>query len=161
MSATQEAQLGLYKGWSLGEAGWNDNMTENLNKIGAVIQLGAKDKDLATPPGSPTEGDRYIVAISPTGSWTGQAGKIAVRLGAGWTFLTPKEGWSCWLDDEDRLYIHDGSAWQASHGLALGTWTAATGTAARTTFDTATVTLEELAKRVKALTDDLLTQKIL
>lgn len=33
-------------------------------------------------------------------------------------------------------------------------WTAATGTAARTTFDTATITLEELAKRVKALLDD-------
>ncbi len=35
-------------------------------------------------------------------------------------------------------------------------WTGATGTAARTTFDTASVTLEELAKRVKALMDDLI-----
>lgn len=35
-------------------------------------------------------------------------------------------------------------------------WTAASGTAARTTFDTGTVTTEELAKRVKALLDDLI-----
>jgi hypothetical protein len=34
-------------------------------------------------------------------------------------------------------------------------WTAATGTATRTTFDTATVTLPQLAERVKALLDDL------
>lgn len=35
-------------------------------------------------------------------------------------------------------------------------WTSATGTADRTTFATSTVTLEELAKRVKALLDDLI-----
>lgn len=34
-------------------------------------------------------------------------------------------------------------------------WSAATGTATRTTFDTETVTLVELARRVKALIDDL------
>lgn len=35
-------------------------------------------------------------------------------------------------------------------------WEAPTGTASRTTFDTATVTLEFLARRVKALVDDLM-----
>lgn len=35
-------------------------------------------------------------------------------------------------------------------------WTAATGTATRTTFDTASVTLPQLAERVKAILDDLL-----
>jgi hypothetical protein len=36
-------------------------------------------------------------------------------------------------------------------------WAAATGTATRTTFDTNTVTLSQLAERVKALIDDLKT----
>jgi len=35
-------------------------------------------------------------------------------------------------------------------------WVAATGTADRTTFDTAAVTLPQLAQRVKAMLDDLL-----
>jgi len=35
-------------------------------------------------------------------------------------------------------------------------WSAATGTATRSTFDTSTVTLTQLAERVKALTDDLI-----
>jgi hypothetical protein len=37
-------------------------------------------------------------------------------------------------------------------------WAAATGAADRTTFDTASVTTANLAKRLKALIDDLLTK---
>lgn len=40
-------------------------------------------------------------------------------------------------------------------------WTAATGTATRTTFNTATVTLPQLAERVKALLDDLTTHGLI
>jgi hypothetical protein len=40
-------------------------------------------------------------------------------------------------------------------------WTAATGTADRTTFATGTVTLSELAERVKALIDDLITHGLI
>lgn len=40
-------------------------------------------------------------------------------------------------------------------------WTAATGTATRTTFDTGTVTLSQLAERVKALIDDLSTHGLI
>ena len=40
-------------------------------------------------------------------------------------------------------------------------WTAPTGTSARGTFDTATVTLEELAQRLKALIDDLTTHGLI
>lgn len=39
---------------------------------------------------------------------------------------------------------------------AASGWEAATGTATRSTFDTTTITTEELAERFKALTDDLL-----
>jgi hypothetical protein len=40
-------------------------------------------------------------------------------------------------------------------------WTAPTGTSARTTFDTATVTTAQLAERVKALIDDLTTHGLI
>jgi hypothetical protein len=40
-------------------------------------------------------------------------------------------------------------------------WTAATGTADRTTFATSTVTTEQLAERVKALIDDLITHGLI
>ena len=38
----------------------------------------------------------------------------------------------------------------------LAGWARPTGTATRTTFDTATITLPQLAERVKALLDDLM-----
>jgi hypothetical protein len=50
-----------------------------------------------------------------------------------------------------------GLRWQA---VSTG-WTASTGTATRTAFDTATATVTEVAERLKALLDDLMTQKVL
>ena len=54
---------------------------EALRALDAIVQLSVKDRDLAAPPGSPAEGDRYIVAASPTGAWAGHAGDIAVSAG--------------------------------------------------------------------------------
>ncbi len=87
-----------------------------LTRIDAVLNTGAKDKDLATPPGSPATGDVYIVATSPTGAWSGQAGKIAY-FDQIWRFITPNEGMSLWVNDEDLIYTYNGSSWVAS---ALG-----------------------------------------
>jgi hypothetical protein len=52
------------------------------------------------------------------------------------------------------------NTWAGEIKSASG-WAAATGTATRTTFVTSTVTLENLAQRVKALVDDLITLGIL
>lgn len=77
-------------------------------------QQNVKDKDLATPPGSPAEGDRYIVATGGTGAWAGQDGKIAYYFTAAWVFDTPTEGFRLWIEDENKFYHHDGTAWVAS-----------------------------------------------
>lgn len=54
--------------------------------------------------------------------------------------------------DATGVYEIDGT--QVVNNRVTG-WTAATGTATRTTFVTSTVTTEQLAERVKALIDDL------
>lgn len=51
---------------------------------------------LTAPPGSPADGDAYIVAATATGAWTGQEKKIAIRLAAAWQFLTPRDGFTVW-----------------------------------------------------------------
>lgn len=76
-------------------------------------QQNVKDKDLATPPVSPAEGDRYIVATGGTGAWAGQDGKIAYYFSAAWVFDTPGEGWRLWIEDENLFYYHSGTAWVA------------------------------------------------
>ncbi len=88
-----------------------------LHVIDALLNTGAKDKDLATPPGSPAAGDVYIVAASPTGAWSGQAGKIAYYTQT-WQFIMPNEGMTLWVNDEDALYTYNGSGWVASAGSA-------------------------------------------
>ena len=91
---------------------------EALRTLDALVQLMVLDKDLASPPGSPADGDRYIVAASPTGAWSGQAGKIAAWQDGAWAFYTPREGWRAWLADEDKLFFWDGSDWIAPSSAA-------------------------------------------
>lgn len=61
----------------------------------------------------------------------------------------------------DGLYIPDDTGFFVGSVQVMGPritgWAAATGTADRATFVTSTVTLEELAERVKALIDDFMT----
>ncbi len=81
-----------------------------LNIIDALLQLSVKDRDLTTPPGSPAQGDRYLVATGGSGDWVSQDGKIAAYYN-GWIFITPKEGFSMWVDDENVRLNYDGSVW--------------------------------------------------
>lgn len=81
-----------------------------LSRLDAVLNTGAVDKDLATPPGSPAAGDVYIVAAGPTGAWAGQAGSIAYYDQL-WRFIAPREGMRLWVNDEDLCYTYNGSAW--------------------------------------------------
>ena len=59
-----------------------------LMDIDALLNTGVIDHSLATPPGSPSTGDVYIVAASATGDWAGQDGNIAYFDGI-WYFITP------------------------------------------------------------------------
>jgi len=92
------------------------------------------DKDLATPPVSPTTGDRYIVAASATGAWAGHTNDIAEWTGAVWSFTAPVTGAAALVQDEFELYGWNASAtaWQTitSSPLAFSTYallTAVTG----------------------------------
>jgi len=79
---------------------------------GAVSWQGSvKDKDLTAPPGSPSTGDRYVVASPATGGWSGKEDDIAEWDGAAWAFDTPAAGWAVWIDDESEIYVFNGSSW--------------------------------------------------
>lgn len=97
---------------------------EAVRALDALVHLMVLDQDLATPPGAPADGDRYIVAASPSGDWTGQAGKIAAYQDAAWAFHTPREGWTAWVADEHAHYVWTGSAWVqvASPGTGAPLW---------------------------------------
>jgi hypothetical protein len=116
MAAT-DPNLGLTYGWTLGESNWKDGMDVNLKKLGAVVGLSVKDRDLATPPASPADGDRYIVPAAATGAWSGRTNQIAVRIGGAWEFHVPKVGWLCFIEDEAVLSAYKVAGW--SSGIAI------------------------------------------
>ncbi len=118
MPASTEPRSGLKYGWSLGESGWNTAMDDNLKSIGRfAYHLSVKDRDLTTPPGSPTAGDTYIVAAAATGAWAAKDGQVAVWNGSIWVFGVPREGWVAYVEDEDVISAYT-TAWSTGISLA-------------------------------------------
>lgn len=110
MPTTTGANLGFTWGYATTDSGWGPSFNKIAQYTDDLVMCGVINSTLATPPGSPSNGDRYIVAASPTGAWAGQAGKLAVYYGAAWTFYTPKVGWSVRCAVKGRL-DHNGTAW--------------------------------------------------
>lgn len=78
-----------------------------------------------TPPGSPVDGDAYIIGASPTGAWAGRANAVAIYLG-GWFFLPDRntagtiipigarhQGLSAYNRADATMYRWSGTAWQS------------------------------------------------
>lgn len=93
-------------------------VNDSLRELDALVQLSVIDRDLATPPRSPSEGDRYIIATSGTGDWSGHDGKIAAYLDSAWMIYDPQEGWIAWVKDENIQVVYNGSFWQANSGTS-------------------------------------------
>ena len=71
------------------------------------------DDSVSVPPGSPSAGDRYIVASGVSGDWLGQDDSIAEWDGASWVFTVPVDGTRSYNKASDQIVIYDGSAWGA------------------------------------------------
>ena len=104
----------------LATKGYVDTFVQGVDWQESVL-----DKDLATPPGAPSSGDRYIVASGGTDAWSGEDNNIAEWNGSSWDFTAAAESMSCWVEDENVLYVYNGSAWvklgsTTDHGNLLG-----------------------------------------
>lgn len=92
-----------------------------INRLGGLASLKILDRDLNTAPGSPTNGDMYLIGGSPTGVWltdTGAgAGKLALYYN-GWLYITPQGGMKGFVHDE-KIWIGYSSQESAWHPLQL------------------------------------------
>ena len=84
---------------------------EALRLLDGLVQLSVLDRDLTAPPGSPADGDRYIVASGATGDWAGWDLNVALWTDGAWLRLPPRTGWRAWVEDEGLLLVHDGAGW--------------------------------------------------
>ena len=117
-----------------GQASAEGAFAEALNRMDALVPGAANSVGDTTPPGSPAEGDVYCLGASPTGAWSGQGGKVAIYVGGGWLFITPRTGWQVYAVDEGLDYRWSGSAWRpvvgvvslqktANQSISSATWT--------------------------------------
>jgi hypothetical protein len=96
-----------------------------LNQI-QILQTGVISVALNTPPGSPAQGDTYILGASPTGAWTGRANCLAGYFGTAWVFVPGNdssgtaiamgarhEGLKVYSKADNALYVWNGTTWAA------------------------------------------------
>lgn len=122
MSVSNGPNLGLIISALTGD-NFDGDFRKLLRAIDVLLQLAVIDQTHTAPPGSPTNGDRYIVAASPTGAWSGKAKNIAVWTtdnpaspSGVWEFYPPKAGWDVWSLADAALYVYTGSVWAAAGG---------------------------------------------
>lgn len=96
--------------WEQGQAQPHATVNEALRWLECFAQLSVMAIDTA-PPGSPADGDAYIVDTGGTGDWAGHDLEVALFLGTAWAFKTAPPGSIAWIRDEaaHRVYRPDDS----------------------------------------------------
>ena len=91
-----------------------------LRMIDAVVQASAISRTTTTPPGSPADGDRYIVPAGATGAWSGKTNQLAswtmndpANPSGVWEFFAPIEGWVVYSVADAAQYVYHSGAWVA------------------------------------------------
>jgi len=101
--------------WEQGEAQPHVTVNTALRWLECFAQLSAVAMDNG-PPGSPADGDCYIVDDTPTGDFAGHALEVALFMGTAWAFKVAPPGSIAWIQDEaaHRVYRPDNSpaAWE-------------------------------------------------
>jgi hypothetical protein len=108
-----------------------------VNEIVRRLEQGAGSfsvkNQTTTPPGSPADGDSYIVTATATGAWAGWELSVAYyQTGTGWLRITPREGMLAWNQTSNDLHYYSGAAW-VNYGT--GVFTAASTTEVLTGTD--------------------------
>ncbi|MGJ5032364.1 DUF2793 domain-containing protein [Bradyrhizobium sp. HKCCYLS2038] len=90
------------------------------NVLGATASFVIKVENQTTnaPPVSPSTPTAYIIGPSPTGSWSGNAGKLAICLTAGsFTIIAPATGDQVYDKARGAVFQFNGTAWTATNGV--------------------------------------------
>lgn len=122
MSIALGPKLQLLYNSSIGET-YYDELRLFLQAIDTLVQLSVISATVSAPPVSPNGGDAYLLlGGTPTDSWTGFAGYVAVwdaqwtTPGTNtqipqWVFYKPNAGWLVWTIATNSLAIFDGTNW--------------------------------------------------
>lgn len=117
MAVQQEPRNGISYNWDQGESGWKTLMDSNLRTLGSLLNLSVIDI-INDPPGSPTDGDAYIVLVG-TGLWNGEDDNIAIWFDddSVWRLFTPTTGITSFVTTgtfANQLIAYNGTNWSTN-----------------------------------------------
>lgn len=124
MALTTGKNLGLLVNGAAGEEHYQELM-RFFRGLDVLVQPVVISASVTSPPGSPVNGDAYIVPSGATGAWAGHDGKIArwttdptVDV---WEFILPAKGWQAKVQSgvSGVLYEYTGSAWRTLGALPV------------------------------------------
>ena len=78
--------------------------------LGVWLNCAVQSIGDTVPPGSPVNGQRFIVGASATGAWATHDGEMAIYRD-GWQFYAPPEGASALNLDDGFRYVYLSGAW--------------------------------------------------
>lgn len=84
---------------------------EALKIIDAFTHLSAINRTSTSPPGSPTEGDQYIIAAPATGDWAGRETQVVVYVDGVWVYIAPRDGWIIYDEATEVHLKFNGGSW--------------------------------------------------
>lgn len=112
-------------------ASTQEERSVTFNEAVAKLEAGAGlfpalDVNLNTPPGSPVDGDVYVLGAAPTGAWSGHGSNIAVFYNASWRYMPARSGLLAYAVNDDSFYRYKtGYGWEvttiAAGGGGVGT----------------------------------------
>ena len=82
-----------------------------LAVLDALVNCAAVGTGLTAPPGSPGDGQRWIVGQGATGAWAGRDNAVAAWQDGAWSFFPPKPGFTAYAADRATLLAWSGTAW--------------------------------------------------
>lgn len=91
---------------------------EALQLLDLIVAGAVEEPPRDAPPASPAPGNCYIVGATPTGGWSGLAGRLAGWTAAGWRFVAPVEGMSLYVRSSGDTATYRSGAWEI--GRVLG-----------------------------------------
>lgn len=102
-----------------GQAQKHVTVNEALKKLDGLVQLAAVSATTSAQPGSPADGQAYILPAGKTGAQWGAMTDLAIAyyVDGAWMEIVPREGFTAYVKDTDEVLIYSGAAW-LSHSTA-------------------------------------------
>lgn len=104
---------------------YGTDMRNFLRMIDVLVQSAVKSRTTTAPPGSPADGDRYIVPAGATGAWSGKTDQIAswtthdpANPSGVWEFFAPVEGWTVWSTTDAVPCTYHSGSWLVGGGTS-------------------------------------------